>query len=74
MPWVDIQAEFVVAATEILNECVPGADHPCRAESFQTTHRPQPSRQTPRISLDGLFPYCSVTWHAAGISSSITRG
>jgi hypothetical protein len=27
MPWVDIQTEFVVAAAEILGECVPGTDH-----------------------------------------------
>ena len=55
MPSVDIHAEFVVSAAEILHERVPGTDHPM-------------------IGFDGLFTYCSVMWHAAGISSSITRG
>jgi hypothetical protein len=26
MPLVDIHAEFIVAATQVLHECVPGAD------------------------------------------------
>jgi hypothetical protein len=40
MPWVEIYAEFVVAASEILDERVSGTDRPCRAESFQTAHLP----------------------------------
>jgi hypothetical protein len=36
MPRVDIPAELVVAATEILHERVPGTDHARRAEPFQT--------------------------------------
>jgi hypothetical protein len=30
----------VVGAAEVLDERVPGADHPCAAETFQTAHRP----------------------------------
>jgi hypothetical protein len=33
-------AEFVVAAAEVLHERVPGADHPRAAELFETAHRP----------------------------------
>jgi hypothetical protein len=29
MPWFDIDTEFVVAAAEVLDEGVPGADHSC---------------------------------------------
>jgi hypothetical protein len=35
MPLVAIHAEFVVAATEILRERVPGTDRPRRAQPFQ---------------------------------------
>jgi hypothetical protein len=27
MLWIDIQAEFIVAAAEVLDECVPGTDY-----------------------------------------------
>jgi hypothetical protein len=55
MPSVDIHAEFVVAATEILDERVPGADYPCQAQPFQTAHRPQPGLQAPMIGFDGII-------------------
>ena len=29
MPWVDIPAEFVVPASEVLDKRVSGTDHPC---------------------------------------------
>jgi hypothetical protein len=29
MPWIDIHPEFVVAASEVLDERVSGTDHPC---------------------------------------------
>jgi hypothetical protein len=45
MPSVDIPAEFVVAAAEVLDEGVPGTDHSCRAGSFQAAHRPQQGLQ-----------------------------
>ena len=35
MAQVDIDTEFIVAAAEVLDERVPGTDHPCRAEPFQ---------------------------------------
>ena len=34
-------SEFVVAAAEVLHECVPGADHPGAAELFEAAYRPQ---------------------------------
>jgi hypothetical protein len=40
MPLVDIHAEFVVVVMEVLDERVPGIDHPRRAQPFQTAHRP----------------------------------
>jgi hypothetical protein len=33
-------SEFVVAAADVLDERVPGADHPGAAEMFEATHRP----------------------------------
>jgi len=40
MPSVDIHAQFVVSATEILQERVPGTDHPRRTESFEAAQQP----------------------------------
>jgi IS6 family transposase len=54
MPWAGLHAEFVVAAVEVLDERVSGTDHSWRAQPFQTAHRPQPCRQTPMISFDGV--------------------
>jgi hypothetical protein len=42
MSLVNIYAEFIVAATEVLHERVSGTDHPGQAELSQTAHRPQP--------------------------------
>jgi hypothetical protein len=39
MPWAGIDTEFVMAAAEVLDERVPGTDHPYRAQLFQATHR-----------------------------------
>jgi hypothetical protein len=41
IPRVNIDSEFVVAAAEVLDECVPGTDHPRRAKPFQAAHRSQ---------------------------------
>ena len=38
---VEFHAEFVMAAADVLDECVSGADHASRAELFETTHRPE---------------------------------
>ncbi len=73
MPRVDIDTEFVVSAAEVLDECVPVL--------ITCTER---SLLSPRIALSrafngpwavstALFAYCSITWHAAGSSSSSTR-
>jgi hypothetical protein len=43
-----------VSAAEILQERVPGADHPRQAESFQAAHRPQPGFQASMIGFDGI--------------------
>ena len=55
MPSVGIHAEFVVAAVEVLDECVPGTEHSCRAESCQAAHGPQSGRQKPVIGFDGVI-------------------
>ena len=41
MLWVKLHAQFVVAAAEVLHECVSGADYPGRAELFEAMHRPE---------------------------------
>ncbi len=38
MPWVDVHAEFVVAASELLHERVSGTDY-LRRKPFQATNR-----------------------------------
>src|SRR6266496_6808551 len=38
-----VDAEFVVAAAEVLHERVPGGDQCGGGEAFQPAHRPQPS-------------------------------
>jgi hypothetical protein len=35
MLWVEFHAEFVVAAADVLDECVSGADHAGPAEPFE---------------------------------------
>ena len=52
MPGVDIDAEFVVAAADVLDEGVPGTDDPGRAEPFESAHRPQPSLKPSVIGFD----------------------
>ena len=42
MSGIGVDAEFVVAAAQILDERMTGVDHPGRAEPFQPAHRPQP--------------------------------
>jgi hypothetical protein len=55
MPWVAVHTEFVLAAAEILDECVAGTDHSCRTEPFQTTHRLQSGFEPSMIGLDGVI-------------------
>lgn len=40
MAQVGIDSEFIVAASEVLDEGVPSTDHPGRTKLFQPTHRP----------------------------------
>jgi hypothetical protein len=48
MSRLGIHAEFVVAATEVLHERVPGTDHARRAEPFQPAHGAE-SRLEPTV-------------------------
>jgi hypothetical protein len=52
---IGIQSEFVVATAEILDERMSGTDHPCRAELFQATHRPQRSLEPTMIGFDRVI-------------------
>ena len=45
--WVEFHAEFVVAAAEVLDDCVSGADHAGRAEPFEATHGPESGLSRP---------------------------
>ena len=74
MPRVDIDTEFVVTAAKVLDESVPSTDHPCRAQPFQPRIGRSRAFGRPWSASRALFAYCSVIWHAAGSSSSITRG
>jgi hypothetical protein len=55
MPWISIPTEFVVAATEILDERVPSTDHASRAELRQTPHGSQPRLESSVIGLDRII-------------------
>src|SRR6266496_712153 len=50
-----VDAEFVVAAAEVLHERVPGGDQCGGGEAFQPAHRPQPSLAPVVI---GFHPGC----------------
>jgi hypothetical protein len=54
MPSIGIQAEFVVAAAQVLDERMPSAHHSGRAEPFQPTHRSQPGLEPTMIGFDGV--------------------
>ena len=54
MSGVGVDAEFVVAAAQVLDEGMTGADHSCRAEPCEPAHRPQPGFQPAVISFDGV--------------------
>jgi hypothetical protein len=56
MLWVEFHAEFVVAAADVLDECVSGADHAGRAEPFEATHRPESALESSMIRLDRIIP------------------
>ena len=53
----DVRGEFVVAAAKVLHERMAGRDPGCRAESFESAHRPQPGLEPPMISF---YPVVAV--------------
>ena len=55
MLWVEFHAEFVVAAADVLDECVSGTDHAGRAEPFEATHWPQSGLESSMIGLDRII-------------------
>src|SRR4051794_18233553 len=46
--------EFVVAASEVLDECVAGGDRAQRADRLQPIHRSQPGLETSVIGFDSV--------------------
>ena len=54
MPWIGVQAEFVVAAAQVLDERMSSANHSGRAKPFQPTHRSQPALEPTMIGFDGI--------------------
>jgi hypothetical protein len=54
MARVDIDAEFVVAASQVLDEAVSGADHAGAAEPFEAAHRPQSGLEPSMIGFDRI--------------------
>ncbi len=54
MSWIGIQAEFVVAAAQVLDERMASANHSGRAEPFEPTHRSEPGLEPTMIGFDGI--------------------
>ncbi len=50
--WVGVDAEFVVAAANVLDECLPGADRLGGTDAFQSTHRPQAGLELAVVGFD----------------------
>jgi hypothetical protein len=44
--------KFVMAAADVLDECVPGGDYSCAAELFEPAHRSQSGLQPSVIGFD----------------------
>jgi DNA-binding CsgD family transcriptional regulator len=49
-----VYREFVVAAADVLNECVSSGDHPGAGVGLQTAHRPQSSFQLAVVGFDAV--------------------
>jgi hypothetical protein len=45
-----------VAAVDVLDECVSGADHVGRAEPFEAAHGPESGLESSMIGLDRIIP------------------
>jgi hypothetical protein len=56
MLWLEFHAQFVVAAADVLDECVSSTDHAGRAEPFEATHWPESRLQSSMIGLDRIIP------------------
>jgi hypothetical protein len=48
----DVGGEFVVAAAEVLHECMASGQDPRGPVAFEAAHRPQPRFQPPVICFD----------------------
>jgi hypothetical protein len=48
----DVGGEFVVTASEVLDEDVPGGQDPRGPVAFESAHRPQPGLQPAMVGLD----------------------
>jgi hypothetical protein len=58
-----VDAELVVAATQVLHERVTPNDHPRSRVGLQSAHRSQPRFESPVAHSTRLFAYCSVLWN-----------
>jgi hypothetical protein len=54
MSWIGVQAQFVVSAVQVLDECMASADHPGRAKPFEATHWSEPGFEPTVIGFDGV--------------------
>jgi len=54
MVWGGIQAEFVVAAPQVLDERMPSGNHSGRMEPCELTHRSEPGLEPTMICFDGV--------------------
>jgi hypothetical protein len=50
----DIGSEFMVAAAQILHECMTGGQYPRGSLAFEAAHRPQPGFQPPVTGFRGV--------------------
>src|SRR5437868_8982217 len=57
MLWVDVDSEFVVSSSEVLDKGVPGTDHAGGAESFQSAHWTQP-----RVRCQNAMQLCDLVF------------
>ena len=49
-----VGGEFVVAAAQVLHECVPGRDDAQRGDRFQSTHRAKPGFEPTVVGFHGV--------------------
>jgi hypothetical protein len=50
-----------MAAADVLDKRVPGADYSCTEKLFEPAHWLQSGLQPSVVSFDRIVPYCSVT-------------